>query len=187
MEFAQTKLNKDCLNKPASMKFILQLLEAGHNKSLKDQMVNWVGDRQDKFDLLFEVMFTREYRLVQRAAWPVSYIVQKHPELIRKHFPIVCHALNEKFLPDAVKRNLLRLLQKITIPKRYCGKIADACFKFLTDPKEKAAIKAFAISTVENISGSFPELRQELIIMLENSYDHESPAFRSRAKKIMKQ
>jgi|GEM_PF-3689576 len=39
--------------KKGNLKFIIPLLESGHNKALKDQMVKWVGDRQDKFDVLF--------------------------------------------------------------------------------------------------------------------------------------
>jgi len=165
--------------------FIVQLLESGHNKILKDQIVKWVGDSQAKFDVLFEILFTQEYRLVQRAAWPISYIVQKYPGLIRKHMKAVSQALNNKYLKDAPKRNLLRFLQKIPISKKYSGRIADACFGFITNPQEKAAIKAFSITVLENIAKSFPELRTELKLILEVAYEHETPAYKSRARKFM--
>lgn len=180
MEFAQTNLNTS-----KALKYIIQLLEAGHNKILKDQLVNWVGDKQDKFDLLFNLLFTQEYRIVQRASWPLSYIIEKHPFLINKHFSVITHALGDQSLKDAAKRNLLRCLQTIIIPKKYNGKIADACFKFINDPDEKAAVKAFSISILDTLSKTYPELREELILILESMYDHETPAFRSRARKIL--
>jgi hypothetical protein len=181
MESAQTNLNKT-----GDLDFIIRLLESGHNKTLKDQLVNWVGDKQEKFDLLFNVVFTRDYRLVQRASWPLSYIVQNHPSLIKKHFPVIARALGDQNLTDAVKRNLLRCLQTVAIPKKYCGRITDACFKFISDPVEKAAVKAFSISILDELTKTIPELRGELILMLESVYDHESPAFRARARKILK-
>ncbi|MDZ4709657.1 MAG: hypothetical protein SH818_14750 [Saprospiraceae bacterium] len=134
----------------------------------------------------FNILFTREYRLVQRAAWPISFIIENHPGLIKKHLAAVTGALADKNLPDAVKRNLLRLLQNLIIPKKYCGKIADACFKFISNTEEKAAIKVFSISILEKISLSFPELKAELKLILETAYDHESPAFISRVRKILK-
>ncbi len=185
MEFAQTNRMKSTPNKVKFRMFIIELLESGHNKIIKDQIVNWVGDSQDKFDVLFNILFTEEYRLVQRAAWPVSYIVQKHPGLIQKHMKTVSQSLNDKNLKDAVKRNLLRFLQNITISKKYSGSIADACFGFITNPHEKAAIKAFSITVLENISRSFPELKTELKLILEEVFEFGTSAFRSRARKII--
>lgn len=180
MEPAQTKLKKT-----AATKYITQLLESGHNKGLKDQMVKWVGDEQGKFDALFGFLFSGEYRLVQRAAWPISYIVAKHPELIQKHFNQVNLALNQPDLSDPAKRNLLRCLQHIKIPKKYGGKIANVCFNYINDPDEKPAIKAFSITVLENISKPFPPLRDELKLILENRFEYESAAFKSRARKIL--
>ena len=175
------------LNKKQALKYIIQVLESGHNKKLKDQLVNWVGDKQEKFDLLFSILFTQEYRIVQRAAWPISYIIENHPGLIKKHMSAVTRALADKNLQDAVKRNLLRSLQHLIIPKKYTGMIADICFNYISDPEEKAAVKVFSISILEKIVHSFPELKTELNLILETAYEHESPAFRSRARKILKQ
>lgn len=181
MESAQTNLNTS-----KALEYIIQVLESGHNKLLKNHLVNWVGDNQEKFDVLCKILFTQEYRLVQRASWPISYIIENQPHLIKKHFNAITRALGDQNLKDAVKRNLLRCLQTIIIPEKYCGKIADACFKFINDPHEKAAVKAFSISILDTLTTKFPELREELITSLESVYEHETPAFRSRARKVLK-
>lgn len=182
MESTQTNLKE--LASPE--KYIIEQLQSGNSKMLRDEMINWVGDDQEKFDGLFKILFKEDYKLVQRAAWPISYIVEQHPLLIRKHLGTVSGVLNDKNLKDVIKRNLLRLLQDFAIPKKYSGKIVHACFGFITDPLEKAAIKAFSITVLENISNQYPELREELKLVLQQSYEFETAAFRARARKILK-
>ena len=57
-----------------------------HSKANCETIVQWVGSSQQRFDELFNLFLGDEYRVVQRAAWPVSYCVEAHPKLIKKHF-----------------------------------------------------------------------------------------------------
>src|ERR1700749_5333372 len=97
-----------------------QLLKE-HSRAGCDRIVRWVGGRQERFDELFRLFLTDEYRVVQRAAWPVSYCVINHPVLIKKHFSNLVKNLRKPGIHDAVKRNSVRLLQSVDIPKRYQG------------------------------------------------------------------
>jgi hypothetical protein len=47
-----------------------------HSKANCMRIVKWVGDDQEKFYELFDLFLNAEYRVVQRAAWPVSYCVE---------------------------------------------------------------------------------------------------------------
>ena len=49
-------------------------------------------------------------------------------------------------------------LQEIEIPKRYHGKIMDACFKYISVPGEAIAVKAFSLSVLEKLSAIYPEI-----------------------------
>ncbi|MEI9912473.1 MAG: hypothetical protein WDO71_24165 [Bacteroidota bacterium] len=58
---------------------------AEHSKAQTNRSSN--GSAAIKtFDELFGLFLNDEYRVVQRAAWPMSYCVINHPELIKKHF-----------------------------------------------------------------------------------------------------
>src|SRR6476646_8408246 len=61
-------------------------LLAEHSKANCTRIVNWIGSDQSRFDDLFALFCSNEYRVVQHAAWPISYSVIDHPELIKKHF-----------------------------------------------------------------------------------------------------
>lgn len=76
-----------------------------HSKANCNKIVKWVAESQQCFDELFDLFLNDEYRVVQRAAWPLSYCVINHPQLIKKHFTKLIKNLHKPMLHDAVKRN----------------------------------------------------------------------------------
>ena len=158
-----------------------------HSKANCTRIVNWIGKDQKRFNQLFDLFLNDEYRVVQRAAWPLSYIVIAHPFLIQKHFSKLVKNLNKPDIHDSVKRNTLRLLQEISIPKKFHGEVMNICFDYIVSPKEKAAIKAFSLTILQNLSKKYPDIKQELKTVIEDRWDFESAAFHSRARKILQE
>jgi len=169
---------------------MLQLREiilSEHSKANCTRIVKWVGSNQQRFDELFGLFLNDEYRVVQRAAWPLSYAVIANPQLIQKHYGKLVKNLKKPGLHDAVKRNTVRLLQDISIPEKYQGEVMNICFDYIISPVEKPAIKAFSLTVLQNLSKQYPEIKQELKTIIEDRWDLESTAFKSRAKKILKE
>ncbi len=158
---------------------------AEHSKAQTNVIIKWVGNSQERFDALFNLFLTDEYRVVQRAAWPLSYCVIEHPQLIKKHFKELITNLHTPQLSDAVKRNTVRLLQHIEIPEEFHGEILNLCFDYIASPSEAAAVKAFALTVLQNLAQYYPEIKDEVKIIIEDRWEAETPAFRSRAKKFM--
>ncbi|WP_143165108.1 hypothetical protein [Chryseolinea serpens] len=94
--------------------------------------------------------------------------------------------LNKPGIHHAVKRNTLRLLQYIELPKRLQGRVADLCFQYLQGKGEPIAVKAFSLTVLQRILEEQPELGSELKIIIEDQLAYASPAFRSRAMKVLK-
>jgi hypothetical protein len=159
---------------------------AEHSKSQTTKIVNWVGKSQARFDQLFNLFLKDENRVTQRAAWPLSYCARQHPELIRKHLGKLIKNLRKQGLHDSIKRNTVRILQEIPIPPRFHGEVMNTCFRFIESPDEAVAIKAFSLTILENLIPLYPDIRNELKLIIEERWDLESAAFRSRAKKILK-
>lgn len=153
-----------------------------HSKVQCTKIVNWVDTSQQRFDELFDLFLNDEYRVVQRAAWPVSYCVIAHPEFIKKHWSSLIKNLQQPNLHNAVKRNSIRLLQDIAIPKKYQGQIMDICFKYVESPTEAVAVKAFSLTVLSNLARLYPEILPELKLLIEDQLPHQTAAFRSRAK-----
>ena len=158
-----------------------------HSKAQCNKIVQWVGYDQKRFDELFHLFLNDEYRVVQRAAWPVSYCVIAHPSFIDNHWNKLIKNLQKPDLHNAVKRNSIRLMQDIEIPKKYHGEIMNICFIYLESPTEALAVKAFSMTVLGNLAQKYPEIIPELKLLIEDQFPHQTAGFKSRAKKILKQ
>jgi hypothetical protein len=166
---------------------LLKLLRAEHSKRQTDRIVAYIGDDKERFATLIQLFFTGEYRITQRAAWPLSYCVRRHPGLIGPYYRQLLDNLGRKDIHVAVIRNTVRLLQDVNIPKRWHGRVMSICFDFVADAETPIAVKAFALTILANLSGDYPEIRGELKLIIEAQWEHATPAFRSRARRILKE
>src|SRR6185437_481863 len=165
---------------------IHQLLLQEHSKKQTDRIVRYIGNDKTRFAELIELFFKGEYRIMQRGAWPLSYCVRAHPELIRPYFKAILDNLARKDIPVAVVRNIVRLLQDVEIPRRYHGRVMSTCFEFIQQPETPIAVKAFSLTILGDLAARYPDIRSELKLIIEEQWEHATPAFRSRARKVLK-
>lgn len=156
-----------------------------HSKAHALKIAGYACASRKNFKALMKCFLDDEYRLSQRAAWSVSWAARKKPEMIVPHISDLVLVLHKKNVPDAVIRNSVRVLQEIEIPEKYHGEVMDACFRFIEKPDTPVAIKAFSLTTLYNLSGQYLEIKPELKLIIEDRWDHETAAFRSRAEKIL--
>jgi hypothetical protein len=164
---------------------IQEALLQEHSKSQCRKIVDYIGPDKRKFGELAEIFLGGEYRLTQRAAWPLSYCVEEHPGLIQPYFATFIDMLQKPGVHDAVVRNILRLLQHVELPQEFHGRVMTICFTYIESENIPAAVKAFSLTILHHLSDSYPEIRSELKLIIEERWDHETPAFKSRAKKIL--
>ncbi len=166
---------------------IYKLIEAEHSKAQKWKIVNYVKEGQDRFDALVECFFCGEYRICQRAAWPLGEMGQPKPEWFKKHLPRLIKNLGKEGNHDSINRNTLRLLQFIVIPEDLEGLLLDQCLLFLVSPDSPIAVKSLSMTIAAKISKSHPELLEELKMIIREQLEYpQSPGFIGRAKKILK-
>ena len=157
-----------------------------HSKANCRLITNYVGNNKRRFADLIKVYLAGPYRVTQRAAWPISYVVEEHPELITPHLKRMLDFLSAPAIHGSVKRNTVRLLQFIEIPKKFQGQVAEICFQFLQDKSEAIAVKACALTVLGNLTKMEPELMNELKLNIEELLPYASAGLRSRANKVLK-
>ena len=150
------------------------------------RIIKYIGKDETRFAELVKLFFRGEYRLTQYAAWPMSYCIRNHPDLAKPYFKQFIDQLSDRQAHPAARRNIVRLFQFVEIPKRHHGKIMDICFHFISSPEEAIAVKAFSLRILENMVSAYPEILPELKTIIEARWEYETPAFRSRARKILK-
>ena len=165
---------------------LLQTVLRGHSKAMCNQVVAYVGDNPGRFRDLVELFLKGPYRVTQRAAWPLSYSVKEHPQLIKPHLKRIVQFLKSGERSDSAKRNILRLLQFIEIPVSLQGAVSSACYGFLTSGKEPVAIRVFAMTVLGIIAKVQSDMQKELCIIIEDQLPYATPGFASRARKVMR-
>lgn len=165
---------------------LVQALLSEHSKAMSDKIVRHIGNDPKRFADLVRIYLAGPYRVTQRAAWPLSHCGGLHPSLIRLHLRKILKAVRAPGIHDAVKRNTVRMLQFIEIPKAHQGDVAAVCFEFLMNPKEPIAVRVFSMTVLANLAKLLPDLQGELRIVIEDQLPFGSPGFINRAKKILK-
>jgi hypothetical protein len=165
---------------------IREALKEEHSRRQTMKIVKYIGKDAKKFKELMNLFFNDEYRIVQRSAWAVNCCASAHPELIRPYIGKMIDYL-QKPVHDAVRRNTVRILQFIDIPKNLTGKAATVCFDLLQSKNEPVAVKVFSMTVLGNLCKTEPGLRNELRLIIEAQLPYSTAGFLSRAKKILKE
>jgi hypothetical protein len=157
-----------------------------HSKAQTLKVVNYIGNDPVRFKELVQTFLAGPYRVTQRASWALSCVVEKNPPLILPHMSVILKMLKRNDVHEAVKRNIVRLLQFIDIPKKYYGTIVDTCFA-LMDVKQPIAVRVFSMQVLCNVAMNLPDLKKELTLVIEDQLPYASAGFLARAKKVLKE
>ena len=157
---------------------------AEHSKRQTAKIVDWVGSDSKRFGELMKLFLGDSYRVTQRAGWPLSNCVEQHPELITPYFSKLLKQLEREDVHIAVKRNVVRLLQFVEVPKRFQGRVFDACYRLLDDPREPVAVRVFSMTVAADIAKDSPELLEEVRLVATKYTDLMTLGFRARLRRV---
>jgi hypothetical protein len=161
-------------------------LEKRQSLASKNKIIRYVGTDPKRFDELMKIFLGGTYRLTQWAGWPLSDIVKKHPDLIQRHLKPLLKVIDKPGMHVAVKRNVMRLLQFIDIPPAVRGIAFDKAFKLFSDTSEPVAVRVFAMTVMTDVAMKEPDLKNEVIIAIEEQLPYGSAAYKSRAARSLK-
>ena len=133
-----------------------------HSKRQTMKVVAFVGDDKERFAELMKLFLGPVYRESQRAAWAVNYCAERNKQLIKPYFAKLIEQLERDDVHVAVRRNVVRALQFIDIPKRLEGRVFDACYNLLADPEQPVAVRCFSMTVAAKLAKDEPELLKEL-------------------------
>lgn len=133
-----------------------------------------------------ECFLKGDARTRQRAGWPVGYCVELHPDLVKPYYSKLVKLLETPGLHPAINRNVLRVLEYAPLPERYHGQVMNACFDFISKPETPVAIKAYSLGILNSLSVKYPAIIPEIKLIIEERWEQETAAFKSRAMKLLK-
>jgi hypothetical protein len=158
-----------------------------HSKRQAVRIATWIGNDKRRFAELMEIFLSGEYRLTQRSAWIVSHCADLHPELVNKWLLPMLKRMRDPGIHDAVKRNVLRVMSRIEVPRSLIGKVVSTCYNELSSPASPVAVRVHALSVLVNIAKTMPELTRELQGTIANFIPTAGPGLRARIRIITNQ
>ena len=164
---------------------IKKLLLQEHSKSHIETILQWIKNDPVRMDAFMRCFFSDSKILCQRASWPIMYISERNPKLLYPYLEQMVEGL-EDVKHDAVRRNTLRVFIIIPIPESIEGQLLEYCFQFINDPRQAGGIRAFSIKVAAIIIQKYPELKEELIISLQDHLPSAGKAFKSAARQVLK-
>ena len=169
------------------MKIKEQLLVA-HSKENTRLITAYIGDSKERLRELMDCFFGNEYRLSQRAAMVVSHCFDERAEMMQPYLEKLILNLENEAIHIAVIRNTVRILQFTAIPEKLQARLFDKCLLFLADTQMPIAVKAFSMTVLLNICKCFPDLKVEVIPLIEDVLKYtESAGVKNRGKKVLTQ
>jgi hypothetical protein len=156
-----------------------------HSVKQAKKIAAWAAVSAENFHVLMECFMDSEYRIAQRAAWSVSKIAETKPALLVPYIEAMVNRLEATDVHPAVIRNTVRVFEKIRVPEPLHGKLMTACFGFLESVNTPVAIKAFSLTILFHLSEQYPDISQELKLLIVEKWDTETAAFKSRGRKIL--
>jgi hypothetical protein len=157
-----------------------------HSRRQAERIASWVGTDRKRLNRLMKLFLTGEYRVTQRAAWPIGICADRHPAMIRPHIPRLVRRMQDPGVHDAVKRNVVRILQTADIPENLLGTVATLCFGYLSDVHAPVAVKCFSMTVLGRITQREPDLGRELRLVIEQQLPFGTAGLRARAKQVLK-
>jgi hypothetical protein len=141
----------------------------------------------DRVSELVSLAFEKDELLSSRAMWVLGHCSDLDYNCVTPYLIKLIDNLKKTNLHNGVVRNTLRLFQRHPVPKKRESFVFDKCFGYVKNPAEAIAVRAFAITIVFNIAKPYPELIDELLLVLSHlSETEEAPGIRSRVKHTIK-
>jgi hypothetical protein len=164
---------------------LLEEILRRHSQSQSDKIARYVGADEYRFAELMTLFLNGPYRVTQRAAWPLSHCVEKNPLLLKPYYKKIFMMLEQTDVHDAVKRNILRMLQFVKIPRVWQSRAVNNCFALLSEGEQPIAIRVFAMTVLANIARDQPDLKNEIIPVIEDQLPYASAGFSARGKRVL--
>ena len=137
------------------------------------------------FNQLYGFINSKDHRLAWRSCWIIDNASAECPELLQDKLPEIIEALITP-RDGSLKRHLTRILCRYTIPEYYLVVLVNKCFELLL-PVEPPAVRVFAMQILFNITLQLPDIKGELISVMENMREEGGSAgFINRSGKLLR-
>ena len=161
-----------------------ELLLKGNSRSYTDFVADIVSKRPELVGELWEIYLSMEEPVSRRAAWIIDTASENKPGWVEPFLPQLFVKLPE-FNHDGLKRHALRMISRLPFPEGLEGELMNIAFEWLVSTTESVAVKMYCLQILYRLSGTEPDILQELYDTIEFQIADGTPGFRGIGNKLM--
>ena len=153
--------------------------------SYKVEMVSFLKNHPEFFEEAMNLAVADKQPYSWRAAYLIWDCMEANDPRVRKHIKKIIDVLLSK--NDGHQRELMKILMKLDLPKKYEGFLFDTCVNIWKEINKQPSVRHTAFRFLIQIVKKYPELVNEIDILLQNQYlTTLSPGVRKSIFKMVK-
>lgn len=138
----------------------------------------------DDIPMVIKAMQNTKATIAWRAGWVLDHFERQNKRALLPYLTQLSEILLQT-PHHGVQRHITRILSNAPAAELEDGRLVDACFNWLLNPKTPIAVKVNTMEIIANLCATYPELGQELKTVIYDGYDNGTAAFKSRGRKIL--
>lgn len=123
-------------------------------------------------------------KIGMRYSWLIGGLLDMQPEMLDKHVTYFYQHLNEADFPN-YDRTIAKFFFLAAIPENLKGEAIDVLFKWLNDPGISVSTKNYAALALCKVADEFPDIRNEVILVLSEQQFRNKSSFEKLAAKLL--
>jgi hypothetical protein len=156
-----------------------------HSKVQAARLAQWAARDPRHFAEVVQIFSGGDPLLTQRSSWIIGLCAESVPGYFPRHLRRLLDTIERPGIHPSGPRNVFRALMRVPLPAALNGRVVDLCIRFLGAQSSTIAVRCEAMYVLARLSGDYPDLRQELILLVTPWEGHESPGIRCAVRKIL--
>lgn len=167
-------------------------------RDIREKFATHILSNPDLFQPLLEISFDADNKASVRASWVLEFVLREELDWIVPHLDFFIDTISKVHFDSAVRpiSKICEFLAKSYtskketkikkhLTKKHIKKIIEVGFDWLISD-QKVAVKAYTMETLFLFGKEFDWVHDELKLVLQQEISNGSPAYKARAKKILK-
>lgn len=159
------------------------LILSEHSRVCTEEAAAMVGGDADRFAIAWDIFCNGAPPLPQRIAWVLDLVTEAHPSLAARYVGSIAARLPYMHHP-AEARAATKILARSPLPQESLGDLLILLFEWLEDPQVPIAIRCNAMQVLYNITEKEPDLKRELLLVIQGQMAEGGPGVLSRGKRL---
>lgn len=165
--------------------YIRSTLEKDRSKATVFELLDYIGTDLEKVASLMELVLDKDPEMAFRSSWVLAHLADSGVVDLSNYIIPCFDALVAPVHPS-VERGLLKMYASVPQwPEEYFGKIVDHMMNLIIDTKSKVAAQALAMVALHKHLQPYPELLEELCMVVEEGMPYGTAGYKAKARHII--